>query len=64
MAVVGLLPQLIPVKIPEPVQLLLQILNEIRLTATVPYPIASLLIEQLNDYTARMIVSQNGIVDF
>jgi hypothetical protein len=43
----------------------IKIFHELKLTATVPYPIASLLIEQLNDYTAEgVVVSQNGIVVF
>ena len=43
----------------------IKILHELKLTATVPNPIASLLIEQLNDFTAEgVIVSQNGIVAF
>jgi len=43
----------------------IKIFHEIKLTATVPNPIASLLIDQLNDYPAEgVIVSQNGIVAF
>jgi hypothetical protein len=43
----------------------IKILNEIMLTATVPNPIASLLIDQLYDYPAEgSVVSQNGIVVF
>ena len=43
----------------------IRIFHELILTATVPNPISSLLIEQLNDYPAEgVIVSQNGIVTF
>src|SRR5688572_19566926 len=43
----------------------IKIFHELKLTATIPNPIASLFIEQLNDYTAEgVIVSQNGIVTF
>jgi Secretion system C-terminal sorting domain/Fibronectin type III domain len=43
----------------------IKIFHELKLTATVPNAIASLLIEQLNVYTAEgIVVSQNGIVAF
>ena len=43
----------------------IKILHEIRLTSTVPHPIASLLIDQVYDYPAEGgVVSQNGIVVF
>jgi len=43
----------------------IRIFHELKLTASVPNPIASLLIDQLNDYPAEgVVVSQNGIVAF
>ena len=43
----------------------IMIFHEISLTATVPHPIVSLLIDQLNDYPAEeVVVSQNGILAF
>src|SRR5678810_1289032 len=43
----------------------IKIFHDLKLTATVPNPIASLLIEELNNYPAEgVMVSQNGIVAF
>src|SRR5687768_18494841 len=43
----------------------IKVFHELKLTATVPNAIASLLIDQLNDYTAEgIVVSQNGVVVF
>ena len=42
----------------------IMILHEIVITATIPHPISSLLIDQLNDYSDGSLVSHNGVLTF